>query len=80
MSYIIPIRRDVWTALSYYVNDHKHNCPVGAKITPTTAVNEILINFLAAQGHYPPKRQDPEPLGQTEPARPLNGSSETPSK
>ena len=55
MNRTICLRKDVLQSLVYYCNDRRLICPVGAVISPTLAANEIIMNYLASVGHYPPK-------------------------
>jgi len=57
----IRIRKDVDESLTYYIHDKKTELSGVPGVMPDKAcvVNEILINFLSAQGHYPPKVKAP---------------------
>jgi hypothetical protein len=56
----INLRKDVWISLTYYLHEQgeKVSGVPGVKISRTAIVNEVLMNFLASKGHYPPKIQD----------------------
>jgi hypothetical protein len=53
----VKIRKDVWISLTYYLHEQgaKVSGVPGVKISRTAVVNEVLMNYLAAKGHYPPK-------------------------
>ena len=55
----VKIRKDVWTSLTYYLHEQgaKISGVPGVKISRTAVVNEVLMNFLASKGHYPPKTE-----------------------
>jgi hypothetical protein len=48
--------------MKYYIHDKKNELSGVPGVMPDMAcvVNEILINFLSAQGHYPPKVRNNE--------------------
>ena len=53
----IRIRPDVYRSLQYYIADKQvviSGVP-GIALNKNDVVSEILMNFLAAQGHYPPR-------------------------
>lgn len=53
----VRIRPDVNESLDYYIHEQGtiiSGIP-GAKMTKSDVVSEILMNVLAAKGHYPPK-------------------------
>jgi hypothetical protein len=57
----IRIRNDVYDSMTYYIHDKKTELSGVPGVMPDMAcvVNEILINFLSSQGHYPPKVKAP---------------------
>jgi hypothetical protein len=57
----INLRKDVGISLTYYLHEQgaKVSGVPGVKISRTAVVNEVLMNYLAAKGHYPPKVEVP---------------------
>jgi hypothetical protein len=55
----IRLRKDVHDSMKYYIHDKRAELSGVPGVMPDMAcvVNEILMNFLASQGHYPPKRE-----------------------
>lgn len=55
----VHLREDVNTSLNYYMHESAaiiSGIP-GVRMTKADCVNELLINFLAGKGHYPPKNK-----------------------
>lgn len=53
----IRIRPDVNESLNYYIHENAaaiSGVP-GARMDKSDVVSEIVMNFLAGKGHYPPK-------------------------
>jgi hypothetical protein len=53
----IVLRKDVDISLEYYMKEKAtiiSGIP-GVEQTKTGVVNEVMMNFLAGEGHYPPK-------------------------
>ena len=55
----INLRKDVSASLTYYLHEQGERVSgvPGVKISRTAVVNEVLMNFLASKGHYPPKTE-----------------------
>jgi len=53
----VRLRDDVFRSLTYFI--HEQGARVsgvpGVKVTKTGVVNEVMMNYLADKGHYPPK-------------------------
>jgi hypothetical protein len=56
----VRLRDDVFLSLTYYIHEQgaRISGNPGVTVTKTGVVNEVLMNFLAARGHYPPKCKD----------------------
>lgn len=56
----VHLREDVNTSLNYYMHESAEliSGVPGIRMTKADFVNELLINFLSAKGHYPPKNSD----------------------
>ena len=55
----IRLRSDVRESLEYYIHENEaaiSGIP-GIRMETNDVVSEIVMNFLAEKGHYPPKRE-----------------------
>jgi hypothetical protein len=61
----ITLRKDIRLSLTYYLHEQgaKISGVPGLKLSRSAVVNEVLMNFLASKGHYPPKVQPEVPHG-----------------
>jgi hypothetical protein len=57
----IRLRDDVDLSLEFYMHEKATQISgiPGVEMTKTGVVNEVLMNFLAKEGHYPPKISTP---------------------
>jgi len=53
----VRLRKDVDESLMYYMHENESiiSGVPGAKIDKNLVVSEIVMNFLAEKGHYPPR-------------------------
>jgi len=53
----IRLRPDVYKSLGYYIAEQSSSISgvPGVKMDENDVVSEIVMNFLAEKGHYPPK-------------------------
>ena len=59
----IRLRDDVDLSLKFYMHEKAAQISgiPGVEMTKTGVVNEVMINFLAKAGHYPPKGETEKP-------------------
>jgi hypothetical protein len=53
----VRLRDDVSLSLKFYMHEKAAQISgiPGVQMTKTAVVNEVMMNFLAKEGHYPPK-------------------------
>jgi hypothetical protein len=59
----IRLRPDVYESLQYYIHEQSGSISgvPGVTMNENDVISEIVMNFLAGKGHYPPKIQEKKP-------------------